>query len=238
VDKNLLIIAIILTVGAVLSSVAKKLTPAAAVTGWIVGLVIFLGAGYGGVTLLAAFFVAGTLSTSVGLQSKESLGIAEKRHGSRTAGQVIANGGVAALCSACLLLWPKEAVMLHVALAGSLAAASADTVSSELGNVFGIKYYNIITFKKDIKGLDGVISLEGTLAGVGASALIAMIYYLFSGGMNEAAIILLAGIVGNVADSVLGATLERKRQLENNMVNFLNTLTGAIVAGVVFYAIS
>ena len=234
-DKNLLIIVFILTVGAVLSVVTKKLTVTAGFTGWLIGVIIFLGAGYAGVILLVAFFVVGTFVTSIGLSSKESLGIAERQKGRRTAGQVIANGGVAALCSAAILLLPQHNVMLIIALAGSLAAASSDTASSELGNVFGSKYYNILTLRKDIKGLDGVISLEGSLAGIGASAIIAVIYYLFYPGISNSAIILVAGIIGNLADSVLGATLERRNQLNNNTVNFLNTLTGAIASGALFY---
>jgi uncharacterized membrane protein len=43
--------------------------------------------------------------------------------------------------------------------------------------------------------------------------------------------LLVAGTAGNLADSVLGATLERRGVLDNNTVNFLNTLTGALVAG-------
>jgi uncharacterized membrane protein len=43
--------------------------------------------------------------------------------------------------------------------------------------------------------------------------------------------VLLAGAIGNLADSVLGATLERSRYLSNDAVNFLNTLLGALSAG-------
>ncbi len=42
-------------------------------------------------------------------------------------------------------------------------------------------------------------------------------------------IIILAAIIGNLADSVLGASLERKHYLGNDVVNFLNTLTSALV---------
>jgi uncharacterized membrane protein len=43
----------------------------------------------------------------------------------------------------------------------------------------------------------------------------------------------LAGTVGNLFDSVLGASLERKKVVGNNLVNFLNT----VVAVAVMYAL-
>ena len=44
--------------------------------------------------------------------------------------------------------------------------------------------------------------------------------------------IILAGVTGNVVDSVLGASLERKGWIGNNVVNFLNTAVGAGVCWV------
>jgi uncharacterized protein (TIGR00297 family) len=114
-------------------------------------------------------------------------------------------------------------------IAGSFSAATADTLSSELGNLYGKNYYNIINFKKDRQGLDGVISLEGTLCGVGGSILIAFVYSLSTNFSFDFIAIIIAGTIGNIADSVLGATLERKKLLNNNAVNFINTAVGAAV---------
>ncbi len=66
-------------------------------------------------------------------------------------------------------------------LAAALASASADTVSSELGTLYGKRFWNIMTLRKDTNGLDGVISAEGTLAGIAASAVIVIIYMGFGG---------------------------------------------------------
>jgi uncharacterized membrane protein len=41
--------------------------------------------------------------------------------------------------------------------------------------------------------------------------------------------------MGNLADSVLGATLERQHKMGNDTVNFLNTLFAALVAGFLYY---
>jgi uncharacterized protein (TIGR00297 family) len=105
----------------------------------------------------------------------------------------------------------------------------ADTLSSELGTVYGKNFYNIITFKKDQKGLDGVVSLEGTLIGIAGSVVVAAIYCAGFGWTEHFIWIMLAGTTGNITDSVLGATLERKNLINNDVVNFLNTLVGAVV---------
>ncbi|WP_449437800.1 DUF92 domain-containing protein [Pedobacter steynii] len=49
--------------------------------------------------------------------------------------------------------------------------------------------------------------------------------------------VIAAGIIGNITDSLLGATLERKSYLNNDMVNFLNTLVASLF-GMMFYYLS
>ncbi len=228
------IVFVLLCTAAVATVVLKKLDAKAAVAAVVIGFMVWLGEGYTGIAMLATFFIAGTLATSWKMRTKQQAGLAEQHRGQRTAAQVIANGGVAALLSLLSFMFSEQQPLLLLMVASSLSSAVADTLSSELGNVYGKKFYNIMNFKKDLRGLNGVISFEGTLIGIAGSILIALIYALQAGFTIDFLWIVIAGTVGNLTDSVLGATLERKHILNNDAVNFLNTLTGA-VAGLLLY---
>jgi uncharacterized protein (TIGR00297 family) len=212
----------------------KKLTIGGALTGAIIAILVFLGFGYSGVSMLAAFFISGTAATSWKKKEKAFVKIQHDQSVRRDAGQVLANGGIAGLMGALSCFFPGRALVFNLMMAASLSSAMADTLSSELGMVYGRRFYNIISWKKDIKGFDGVISLEGTLIGVTGSVIIAFIDVLGLGWGIGFWIIILAGSVGNLSDSVLGALFERRHLLTNNGVNFLNTIIAAIVAGLIY----
>ncbi|MGF7081852.1 DUF92 domain-containing protein [Mucilaginibacter sp. UYCu711] len=227
-----IIISIILLLSAALSYTAKKLTVAGAITGAFVGILIYKGAGFTGLVMLALFFIAGSWATGWQLNKKAAISAAEQHTSGRTAGQVLANGGVAALLGAYGWYSPNQATLITLMIAGSFAAATADTLSSELGTVYGHRFLNILTFKKDTRGLDGVVSMEGTLIGLAGALLIAFLYACSFGWSIAILWIVSAGFIGNLTDSVLGALLERKGLIGNNVVNFFNTAVGAGVCWV------
>jgi uncharacterized protein (TIGR00297 family) len=150
----------------------------------------------------------------------------------------VANAGVAALLGLLTIFFPEHRSLFCVMMAASLSSATADTLSSELGNVYGRRYYNIVNFRKDERGLDGVVSMEGTLFGIAGSVVIALIYALgFTWSVNVLVIIIIAGTIGNILDSVLGATLQRKHFVNNDAVNFFNTAVAALIAWPLFHEI-
>ncbi len=223
---------VLLTVAVGVTIATKKLTVIAALTGGAIASVLYMNTGYYGVALLGAFFLLGTMATSWKQSIKQKQKLAEDNKGQRTTGQVLANAGVAAIAAGCIFFLPQYASILYVLITASFSSATADTLSSELGNVYGSKYYNILTLQKDTRGLNGVISIEGTVIGVAGSAIIACIYSIAYGWTANFLIIVLAGTIGNLSDSILGASVERKGLIGNNAVNFLNTAIGAMVAWV------
>lgn len=229
-----ILLLILLFVGAVESIRHRKLTVAGAIGGVFTGFCIFLGAGWYGIAMLALFFLAGTLATGFKRQQKKEMGMMQERGGRRKLGQVLANAGAAGAIGLLSLFLPQYGAVFSLMIAASFSSAMADTVSSELGSLYGKRFYNILTLKEDNRGLDGVVSVEGTLLGFVGSIVIAVIYSIGFGWDSRFFIILLAGTLGNLLDSVLGATLERDQRMSNDVVNFCNTLVAALVAGGIY----
>jgi uncharacterized protein (TIGR00297 family) len=228
-------VALLLIAGVVFSIYTKKLTPAAAFTGLVCGILLYAGAGYPGVLMLTVFFVCGTFATSWGRRHKKHLDHAGD-HVRRNAGQVFANAGMAAILGGMMILFPSANDLFMLMLSASIASAMADTLSSELGMIYGKSFYNCVSWKKDRCGLDGVVSLEGTLIGLAGAMLIALLYYLKEGFNINICLIIIAGAAGNFSDSFMGATLERKGILTNDQVNFLSTVFASVVS-LLFYLI-
>ena len=190
-----------------------------------------------GLTPVLVLLVMTSLATQAGRKRKERLGTAESKRG-RAASQVAANLGVAALVSNQFVQsWVIDSGWVHARIPltpffvlglAALAEAAADTVSSELGQVLSGHPRMITTLRRVEPGKDGAISLGGTLAGMGAAGLVAAIgAWATHGGWLTLEVSWTAGVFGLFFDSLLGATLERRRWMNNDAVNFLSTASAA-----------
>jgi uncharacterized membrane protein len=204
---------------------------------------------HSGLAPLMALFVLTFLSTRAGKSRKEKAHLAESRRG-RSASQILANLGVAGLlCSLPFeLLLERLYPFLHpgisdeggifftltltsVALVAALAEATADTVSSEIGQAFGGTPILLTNFRRVPPGTDGAVSLLGSAAGLfGAVSVAAISVWGLRLTWRHAVIGLTGGIVGWLFDSILGATVERKGWLGNDLVNFSSTAIAALAA--------
>ncbi|ULT42408.1 DUF92 domain-containing protein [Niabella defluvii] len=220
----------IIITGMAASVMLKKLTLSAAATGGLFSGCIYAGAGLGGISCMGLFFMLGVISTSWKSSQKSKEGLAEPRKGKRTASQVFANAGAAAIAGFIHFVLPELHIPAPLIIAGCFAAATSDTMSSELGNVYGKRFYNVLSFGKGIKGRNGMISMEGTLVGLLGSVIIAAAYCIWYGWHIHFLLIIIAGMAGNIADSVLGGALENRGLISNNAVNFLNTcIAGTVI---------
>jgi uncharacterized protein (TIGR00297 family) len=232
----------------------KAATPLAAVCGSMICFLITsfsvgsLGSSTlrSGLTPLILLFILTFEATRLGREQKASAGIAESRKG-RNAAQIIANLGVAGFLSSpsgmYLIVyaasfrreWTGDVTAYYaqilLPMLSALVEATADTVSSEIGQAFGGTPFMLTTLRRVPPGTDGAITLLGTFAGIAGAAIIAA-----TGapalGMSPAmcAVAFAAGVAGLFFDSLLGATVERKGWLGNDLVNFLSTAFAATIS--------
>jgi uncharacterized protein (TIGR00297 family) len=220
---------IITVVFAALARWVRGVSFSGAIAGAAVCFVFYAGVGLGAFVALVSVFVLTWISTRFGYRRKERLGTAERLDG-RTALQVLANLAVAAGCAGLWALTQGRAVVL-LALSAALSEAAADTVSSELGQARSTKARLITTWEEVSAGTDGGVSWAGTLAGVAAATSVSLVCAL-SGlvPLRWLGISIVAAVAGMIADSYLGALLERRKLLSNDAVNFLGTLVAAATA--------
>ncbi len=202
----------------------RGVTTSGALAGAAVCFMLAIAAGPRGFAALLAVFALTWAATRLGYARKQSLGTAEPRAG-RNAAQVLANLGVAAICAVLyVILWHDSRLL--IALTAALCEAAADTVSSEIGQALGGAPRLITNWKPVATGTDGAITFAGTAAGF-----VAAIAVSFTGVAGWHSILVCAGsaVLGMTADSVLGATVERRDIFGNNAVNFLSTAVAAVI---------
>jgi uncharacterized protein (TIGR00297 family) len=220
--------ALVTLVFTVIAWLLKGVTSSGALAGAVASFAIYLSAGPGPFLALVSVFVIAVGTTRMGYSRKQELGTAEGREG-RSASQIVANVGVAALASV-LFGFSTDPVFL-IAGAAALAEAAADTSSSEIGQATSGQARLITTLELVPAGTNGGITISGTLAGAAASLLVAGCCVLVK-MISHSAFLLVscAGFIGMLLDSVLGALVERRGALNNDTVNLLGTFFAALIA--------
>lgn len=195
---------------------ARALTAGGALAATLVGAAILSALGWGGALVLGAFFIPSTLVGRLGGATGER----------RTAGQVFANGGAAALGAVLALDAPTRALAIVTC---SLAAAAADTWATSVGARSPTPPRHLLNGKPVPAGTDGAVSLAGTLGGFAGGLIVALAGLAAGGGISLLLGATAIGFGGMLLDSLLGATLQG-RLLTNDGVNAIATLSAALAA--------
>jgi uncharacterized protein (TIGR00297 family) len=235
-NHRLVLSAVVAVLFAGAARLLRGVTTSGAIAGAVVCFLLCASAGFGAFAALVTVFLLAWITTRFGYSQKQRLGIAEKRDG-RKASQVLANLGIAAICGSLYWFENSNRVWL-LALAAALSEAAADTVSSELGQAIGAEPRLITTWKPVAQGTDGGVTLQGTLAGISAAAIVSLVCVSARTiSWRWFGISVAAATVGMLADSFLGAWFEQRRILNNDGVNFLSTAVAATLAFLVVHLI-
>lgn len=184
----------------------KLITTDAALTAALLGTHLFSISGLN-IWPLILFFAAGSLAGK--LPGKQNLD--PKAGKARDAWQVLANGGMVYLISVLQSFTGNHYEFPYLV---SIAVATADTIASEAGVRYGRFTIDIVRLQKVPAGASGGVSLIGTLASAAAAFCIACFAQNTAAGIAVFAF----GIMGSVADSILGSTLQEKYTDDNGAV--------------------
>ena len=211
----------------------KLLTPVGNVNGAILGIIVWGTLGWRGYLVVVFYFLVGSGLTFVKMEQKEAEGIGEERSGTRGAGNVWSSALTATICAIATLFSPSPFKELFVlGYVASFCTKLSDTTASEVGKAFGKTTYLITTLKSVSRGTEGAVSLEGTIAGIIGSIALAVIAWGI--GMISPIGILwctIAAFIATTVESLIGATLESRFDwLTNDLVNFVNTVIGALTS--------
>lgn len=226
-----------------------------------VGFAVITGGGLSWFLLVAAFVIMGVAVTKYKYGYKAKLGAAQERGGVRSWPSVLANGGLASIFAVVYFFYPSS--LFSAMFLGCISTSTADTVATEVGLLSRGNPKLITNPARSVPpGTSGGVSMLGFAGGVLASAaigLLAVLLHIMDPPSVILAVCVAGGSIGTVVDSSLGAAVQRKGYcsvcmkpteslnhcgkrtrktgglpfIENNIVNLLATLAGALVAGAI-----
>ncbi|MFW5902557.1 MAG: DUF92 domain-containing protein [archaeon] len=206
---------------------SRSLTMRGAFSAIFLSYILIIRQNFSWFLILFSFYIIGTVVTKIKSKEKEKSELMQKTRGPWN---VMGNAGIGLIFA--LLGGPIG----FIGFIGTTATATADTISSEIGVLSKSKPRLVTTLKKVEPGTDGGITLFGTVAGALGALIIGLVSTIeFSWLIIPIA--LMSGIIGNLADSFIGAVLEDKETVGNSTTNFLATTSGAISAMLIYLAV-
>ncbi len=236
----------------------RALTKTGLVLAWTCCLIITYFGGITAFSILAATLFFTVLSDKIAGKRADPKGI-RRKSGARDHVRVFCNVGVGTLAmTLCGITGEHSFYLIYAAvMAGSLA----DSLASKFGPLAKTLPFDICTLRRTEVGISGGVTLLGLGSSLIGGVLIGCIYTLGSSfNFTNGVLIAGCGLVGSVADSVLGSLAQVKykcpickmvterenhcgmpttairgvRWVNNDMVNFLNNVTVFLLALMIF----
>jgi uncharacterized protein (TIGR00297 family) len=200
----------LLGAAAVLASLRLRfLQSSGAVAAFLLAVVCYGCGGWMWTVPMLVFFIPSSLLSRWKRRRKAAFENLFDKGGTRDAWQVAANGGIPGLLAALAVVYPHP--WWFALYAGSLAAVTTDTWATELGVLSPREPRHILQGTVLPRGSSGAVSLTGFAAGAAGAASIAatvMAYLPWPPSFAFGGAVVLAGLGGSLADSILGATAQ------------------------------
>lgn len=186
-------------------------------------------------TLMLIFAATSFVVTRMWFSYKKNIREQEGKHGERGISNVIYAGIIGviiAISSALSSYLALPTIHFFEIFAVSFAVITSDTFASEIG-VIDQKVRLITSMEKVTPGTNGGISVTGTIASLIGALVIGLSFTFLAYNhfiLYKVLFVTILGFAGNLADSVLGATLERAGKLSKGGVNLYSALIAVIIA--------
>ena len=222
----------------------KSLSTSGAISGFLMGIIIFGSGGWPWIIPLVFFFISASVLSH----------LHHKPYSHRNILQILANGGVGTIFAIIYFFTNfPPAIVLYL---GAIGAATADTWATEIG-FYSKNQPRLVLSKKIVaRGVSGGV----TFLGIFGSAMGALIIGILGEEILHLNDLLLpltiGGLTGSLVDSILGRFVQAQfkcsqcgsqtedryhcdhktklifgsKWIGNDMVNFINTIVGAFVA--------
>ncbi len=235
-------------------------------TAFIVGALIIYSGGWAFFILLFIFMIVGSILTKIAGKKFIDWTSYFNSNGLRSWKSVLANGFWPMYSAIIYSIYPDTYRMYAIFFfLGSLTSMMSDTVSTEVGMYLGGTPVLITNPKVHVpKGYSGGVTLIGLLGGFISAILFSYLSAVLLGifSIYDVYILISAGFIGSIIDSVLGATVQAKYRcklcgsvietryhcgeeaelvkgfepLDNHVINFISSLAGGVLA-VTFYSL-
>ncbi|MCR8643869.1 DUF92 domain-containing protein [Paenibacillus sp. N1-5-1-14] len=196
----------------------RSLTTSGTIAAIVLGTCLFALGSLAWYGTLIAFFISSSALSKVKHRRKEEAESGYEKSGNRDVWQVAANGGLGLILCLFNVLSPNP--LWWIAYVGVMAAVTADTWATEIGGMSSKKPRSILTWKVVPTGTSGGVTLLGLAASLLGGLFVGLVAGLFSyqptsdlqqldvSLIGITAIGALAGLLGSLADSTIGALLQ------------------------------
>ena len=235
------LVAVAIVLSAILSAEAYKLqclTRGGAVASFAVGTFVGVFSSINAFFLMTIFTIAGFVATMKDFDKKAKDGLQEGRKGERTWKNVLGVGLPPCIVVALEAVGILDPVMFAIMFTSTITVAGADTIASEIG-IRDKNVYMITNMSRVEPGVNGGVSLTGTVVSTVAALLIAVMgWFVLTESLDWLLLIPFAmGVLGNILDSVFGAVFENKGRMSKYTNNCSTAIIGAVVGVAVYILI-